>query len=79
MERPDRRGILEAAESLEVKASRSITSEVALARLRALSWTWNEADAPEATGEVLHAIYERIVVTGRTIVSIMATLAAYRY
>lgn len=42
-------------------------------------WTWNEADVPEAKAEVLHAIYERIVVTGRTIVSIRLTPSAYAH
>jgi hypothetical protein len=37
------------------------------------------ADVPEAKADVLHAIYERIVVTGRTIVSIRLTLAAYAH
>lgn len=40
---------------------------------------WSEADVPEAKAEVLHAIYERIVVTGRTIVSIRLTPAAYAH
>ena len=44
--------------------------------LRTLSATWMEVDVPEAKAELLHAIYERIVVTGRTIVSIRLTPAA---
>ena len=38
-----------------------------------------EVDVPEAKAELLHAIYERIVVTGRTIVSIRLTPAAYAH
>ena len=53
--------------------------DVALAWLRALTSTWSEADVPEAKAEVLHAIYERIVVTGRTIVSIRLTPSAYAH
>ena len=68
----------ESKESLEVKASRAVSAEVALAWLRALSSTWTEADVPEAKAEVLHAIYERIVVTGRTIVSIRLTPSRMR-
>ncbi len=34
---------------------------------------------PEAKAELLHAIYERIVVTGRTIVSIRPTPSAYAH
>ena len=44
--------------------------------LRTLSATWMEADVPEAKAELLHAIYERIVVTGRKIVSIRLTPSA---
>ena len=36
----------------------------AIAWLEALSATWREADVPEAKADVLHAIYERLVVTG---------------
>jgi hypothetical protein len=43
-----------------------VTAEVALSWLRALSERWTEADVPEAKAEMLHAIYERITVTGRT-------------
>ncbi len=47
--------------------------------LRTLSATWMEADVPEAKAELLHAIYERIVVTGRKIVSIRLTPSAYAH
>ncbi len=47
--------------------------------LRTLSATWMEADVPEAMAELLHAIYERIVVTGRKIVSIRLTPSAYAH
>ena len=52
---------------------------VALAWRRTISATWSEADVPEAQAEVLHAIYEQIVVTGRTIVSIRLTPSAYAH
>ena len=38
-----------------------------------------EVDVPEAKAELLHAIYERIVVTGRKIVSIRLTPSAYAH
>jgi len=47
--------------------------------LEPLSATWSEADVPEAKAEVLHAIYDQIVVTGRTIVSIRLTPSAYAH
>jgi len=43
-----------------------------------LSATWRQADVPEAKAELLHAVYERIVVTGRTIVSTRLTPSALR-
>jgi hypothetical protein len=73
------RALRESKESLEVNASGAMSAEVALAWLRALSSTWSEADVPETKAEVLHAIYERIVVTGRTIVSIRLTQSAYAH
>jgi len=39
----------------------------------------DEADVPEAKAELLHANYERIVVTGRKIVSIRLTPSAYAH
>ncbi len=73
------RALRETKESLAVNASGAISAEVALAWLETLSATWSEADVPEAKAEVLHAIYERIVVTGRTIVSIRLTPSAYAH
>ena len=47
--------------------------------LRALSQTWQQAEVPEARSELLHAIYERIVVAGREFVSARLTPAAYAH
>ena len=44
-----------------------------------MSGTWSEADVPEAKAELFHAIYERIVVTGRKTVSIRLTPSAYAH
>jgi hypothetical protein len=44
--------------------------------LRVLADTWVNADIPEAKADLLHAIYERIVVAGRTIVGARLTPAA---
>ncbi len=73
------RALREAKEGLEVNASGAVTAAVALAWLRELASTWSYADVPEAKADVLHAIYERIVVTGRTIVSIRLTPSAYAH
>ncbi len=47
--------------------------------LSALSTTWTEADVPEAKADVLHAIYDRITVAGRRIVSVRLTPSAYAH
>ena len=73
------RSLREAKEGLERSTTEGISAERAFAWLQALSATWREADVPAAKAELLHAIYERIVVTGRTIVSIRLTPAAYAH
>lgn len=45
--------------------------------LRVLAETWVTAEVPEARADLLHAIYERITVVGRSIVSVRLTQAAY--
>jgi hypothetical protein len=44
-----------------------------------LSTTWTEADVPDAKADVLHAIYERIVIAGPEIVRVRLTSAAYAH
>ena len=55
------------------------SAERAVGWLRGLAETWDGADVPEAKAELLHAIYERIVVAGRAIVSARLTPAAYAH
>jgi hypothetical protein len=45
--------------------------------LRAFAESWREADAPEAKADLVHAIYEKVVVAGRSFVSARLTPAAY--
>jgi hypothetical protein len=54
----------------------ALPAKRAIEWLRALSQTWETADVPEAKAELLHAIYDRIVVQGREIVSAHLTPAA---
>ena len=56
-----------------------VPADRAVEWLRALSETWQQADDPEARSELLHAIYERIVVSGREFVSARLTPAAYAH
>jgi DNA invertase Pin-like site-specific DNA recombinase len=67
------RELREMKESLERTASAGITAERAVARIRTLSEAWTRADVPEAKADLLHAIYERIVVAGRSFVSARLT------
>jgi hypothetical protein len=55
------------------------SAERALEWLRGLADTWQTADVPEAKADLLHAIYERIVVAGRSFVSVRLTPAAYAH
>jgi hypothetical protein len=73
------RTLRESKESLEVTASGSVSAEVALAWLRSLSETWTDADVPEAKADVLHAVDDRITVTGRRIVSVKLTPSAHAH
>ena len=45
--------------------------------LRILAETWVQADVPEARADLLHAMYDRIVVVGPSIVSASLSPAAY--
>jgi hypothetical protein len=56
-----------------------VTAERAVEWLQAISETWQQADVPEAKAELVHAIYERIVVAGRRIVSARLTPSAYQH
>jgi hypothetical protein len=47
--------------------------------LRAFAESWRDADVPEAKADLVHTIYERIVVAGRNIVSARLTPAAYEH
>jgi hypothetical protein len=59
------------------------TSQVGVPADRAVSWlrslaeTWQKADVPEARSDLVHAIYERIVVAGREFVGARLTPGAY--
>ena len=54
-------------------SSLGVPAERAVAWLRALGETWNHADVPQQKADLLHAIYERIVVAGPTFVSARLT------
>jgi hypothetical protein len=64
---------------VEQTAQVGVPAERPVEWLRALSDTWQQADVPEARSELLHAVYERIVVAGREFVSARLTAAAYAH
>jgi DNA invertase Pin-like site-specific DNA recombinase len=64
---------------VEQTAQVGVPADRAVEWLRALADTWREADVPEAKSDLLHAIYERIVVAGREFVSARLTPEAYAH
>ena len=76
----DRLGHLRASlAAVDSAPSQGIGAGRAVEWLRAVAETWAVADVPGAKAELLHAIYERIVVAGRRIVSVRLTPAAYAH
>ena len=59
--------------------ARDLPARRATEWLDALAETWQKADLVEEKSDVIHAIYERIVVAGRTFVGVRLTPAAYRH
>ena len=69
----------ESLAEVEEAAQVGVPADRAVEWLRALADTWQQVDVPEARGDLLHAIYERIVVAGREFVSAQLTPAAYAH
>ena len=61
------------------RTAAGLPAERAVEWLRVLAETWHTADVPEAKAELLHAIYERIVVASPEIVGVRLTPAAYAH
>ena len=73
------RELREAKDDVERTRGERVAAEQAIEWLSALSATWTDADVPEAKADVLHAVYDQIVVTGREIVSVRLTPSAYAH
>ena len=69
----------ESLAEVEQTAQVGVPADRAVEWLRALAETWQGADVPAEKSELLHAIYERIVVAGREFVSARLTPAAYAH
>ena len=65
--------------SVDEGSNAGVPAQRAVAWLRALGETWQKADVPQAKADLIHAIYERIIVAGPTIVSARLTPAAYAH
>jgi hypothetical protein len=63
----------------ERTSAAGITAERAVAWLRALSETWRVTEVPAERADLLHAVYDRITVAGRRIVSVRLTPSAYAH
>ena len=50
-----------------------------MAWLQGLSATWRAAEVPAEKADLLHAVYDRITVAGRRIVSVRLTPSAYAH
>jgi hypothetical protein len=69
----------ETKENLERRSTDGISPGRAIEWLGALAGTWRTAEVPAEQADVLHAIYDQIVVTGREIVSVRLTPSAYAH
>ena len=69
----------DAKENLERTSADGISPERAVEWLRELSATWRAAEVPAEKADLLHAIYDRIIVAGRSIVSVRLTPSAYAH
>ena len=69
----------DAKENVERTSADGISPERAVAWLRELSATWGAAEVPAEKADLLHAIYDRITVAGRKIVSVRLTPSAYAH
>jgi hypothetical protein len=69
----------DAKENLERTSADGISAERAVAWLRELSETWGAAEVPAERADLMHAIYERIVIAGPEIVGVRLTAAAYAH
>jgi hypothetical protein len=67
------KALREVRDAITERTAPGVPGHRAVEGLRTLGQSLQEADAPEEKADLLHAIYERIVVTGRTIVSTRLT------
>jgi hypothetical protein len=66
-------------EIVGVQQARDLPARRATEWLDALAETWQKTDLVEEKSDVIHAIYERIVIEGPRFVGLRLTPAAYRH
>ena len=66
-------------EIMRAQPARDLPARRATEWLDALAETWQKADLVEEKSDVIHAVYERIVVEGPRFVRLRLTPAAYRH
>ena len=64
---------------MEQQSDGGLPAQRAVEWLRAFAESWRDADVPEAKADLVHAIYEKVVVAGREFVSARLTPAAYQH
>lgn len=69
----------DARDAVAERTADRVPAQRAVERLRTLGESLKEADVPEEKSDLLHAIYERIVVAGPNIVRVDLTSAAYAH
>ena len=56
-----------------------LPAQQAVEWLRVFAESWRDADVPKAKADLVHAIYEKVVVAGRDFVSARLTPTAYQH
>ena len=69
----------EQLDAVEVQRAHDLPTQRALEWLDALAETWQTTDLVEEQSDVIHAVYERIVVEGPRFVGVRLTPAAYQH
>jgi hypothetical protein len=69
----------ERLEDIGTKQAHDLPAQRALEWLDALAETWQQTDLVEEKSDVIHAVYERIVIEGPRFVGLRLTPAAYRH
>ncbi len=69
----------EQLETVDTQQAHDLPAQRALEWLDALAETWQETDLVEEQSDVIHAVYERIVVEGPRFVGVRLTPAAYQH